>query len=217
MDEQLLEKIQRALPPYLSAETKKELLAQLLRYPDNKNYYGTIPGETEPLQGDGWRGFIVVNFHDAQRDAVLGLVVSNSCDIAAENEPDPDQCLLFAPMLDLDRYAALLQEAGKTPQQIGDLLADIRKQEIHRLFYLPPMPGMLGESIVRLDDVHAQPLSSIKPENIQRVFSLNQYGWYVLLIKLSIHFTRMAEHVEREFPEPPHAAAPRNYPGVPEV
>lgn len=216
MDEKLLERVRLTLPPYLGAETKKELLAQLLEYPENRNYYGTIPGETEPVQGDAWRGFMVLDFHTAEREVVLGLVVSNSCDIAAENSPEPDQCLLFAPLLNLDQYIGFLQEAGKTQQQIDETLSDIRKQEIHRLFYLPAVPGVQGESLVRLDDMHAQPLSSIKPDAIQRVFTLNQYGWYVLLIKLSIHFTRMAEDLERKAlpPDPPEeGAAPVNNPG----
>jgi hypothetical protein len=197
MDQDLLEKIRNSLPPYLSAQSKRELLEQLADYTRNRDYYGIVPGETEPLQGDAWRGLITLDFATAERDSVVGLVISNSCDITAQNQPNPDQQMLFAPVLDLERYAHFLEVAGKTAQQITDTLGDIRGQAIHRLFYLPAMHGVFGESLVALDAIHAQPLSSIDAQRIQRVFSLNTYGWYVLLIKLSIHFTRMTERLER--------------------
>ena len=91
MDEDIIEKVRLALPPYLSAESKKELLAQLQQYPRNDNYYGAIPGETEPVQGDAWRGFVAVDFDTLERNTVVGFVISNSCDIAAANNPDSNQ------------------------------------------------------------------------------------------------------------------------------
>ena len=193
-----MEQIRLSLPPYLSAESKRALLEQLLRYPQNTNYYGTIPGETEPVQGDAWQGLEFLEFTTAQRQSVVGLIVSNSCDITAENDPDSDQCLLFAPILDMHLFARALRDAGKTEQAIDDTLNGIRKQEIHRLLYLPPGPGIEGESVVPLDRIQSQPLNSINTAKVRRLFTLNQYGWYVLLIKLSIHFTRMQEKLERQ-------------------
>lgn len=198
MDEALLEKIRLSLPPFLSAESKTELISQLQQYPDNRNYYGTIPGETEPVQGDAWRGFIAIDFETATHEHVIGFVVSNSCDIAAANEPADDQCILFAPILPLGRYVAMLEEAGDSPDQISSELDAIRKQSISRLFYLPAMPGHHEESVVPLDRLFAQPLRMMDLRAMQRFFTLNHYGWYLLLVKLSIHFTRMGEAVPRQ-------------------
>jgi hypothetical protein len=191
-----LEDFRLALPPYLSAAHKRELIAQLRRHPNNTDYYAGL-SETEPVQGDGWRGLLLLNFDDGSRDAVLGMVLSNSCDISVDNEPDPDQRLLFAPVLDLAAYVRFLHEAGKNQEQVTNYLNEIRKQSVHRIFYLPPMHGQFDESIVPLDAVYSQPLNSIDPPATTRVFSLSMYGWYVLLVKLSIHFTRMQENVHR--------------------
>jgi hypothetical protein len=46
--------------------------------------------------------------------------------------------LLFAPVLDVGKYFALLQEAGKAEEEITDILNRIRRQGVRRLFYLPP-------------------------------------------------------------------------------
>jgi hypothetical protein len=198
MDEALLDKIRLSLPQFLSAESKSELIDQLQQYPDNRNYYGTIPGESEPVQGDAWTGFVALDFETAERDRVVGFVISNSCDIAAANAPADDQCILFAPILPLSRYAEMVLEAGDSPDQIESELDAIRKQSISRLFYLPAMTGHHEESVVPLDRLFAQPLRMLNQEAMQRFFTLNLYGWYILLIKLSIHFTRMGEAVPRE-------------------
>ena len=128
----------------------------------------------------------------------LGLaIVSNSCDIAAANNPDPNQRVAFAPLLDLALYREFLIEAGKKPNDVDDYLAKIRRQEIYRIFYLPAMHGHFGESIVALDALHSMPLRAVSDRKLERVFTLSMYGWYVLLVKLSIHFTRMGENIDR--------------------
>jgi hypothetical protein len=68
--------------------------------------------------------------------------------------------LLFAPVLDLGKYFALLQDAGKAEEEITDILNRIRRQGVHRLFYWPPVQGLNGESVVALDAIR-EPLSSI--------------------------------------------------------
>lgn len=193
-----LDRLQLALPPYLGEDGKHALLSQLRRYPDNLDYYGAVPGETEPLQGDAWRSFVLVDFDSADREAVVGLVISNSCDITRDNAPEPDQSLLFAPVLSFAGYLRALAEEGKTPEQIASVAAEIRRQGVHRIFYLPAAHGRLEESIVLLDAVHAQPLRAVPESARTKLFSLSMYGWYVLLVKLSIHFTRMQENVPRE-------------------
>lgn len=197
MQDDFLDNVALALPNYLTVEDKKKLLGQLRQFPDCTDYYGAIPGETEPVQGDGWRGLCAIDFASGARELVLGLVVSNSCDIARARDPDQDQRLLFAPVLDLDRYLNFLRESGKAHDYIVSTSHNIRCQYTDRLFYLPAMHGLFGESVVPLDAIHSQPLSSIDPNAISRVWTLSTYGWYMLLFKLSIHFTRMSEAVSR--------------------
>jgi len=197
MGDQAFDRLGLALPPFLSAEGKRELIAQLRRYPDNFEYFGWAPSDPEAIQGDGWSGLTLFDFETAEREKVQGLILSNSCDIAAANAPMLDQRVAFAPILELSRYQEFIVEAGKTPRQADEYVAQIRRQEIHRLFYLPSIHGLFEESIVALDNIHSIPLEEFSRSSVHRVFSLSMYGWYVLLVKLSIHFTRMAENVDR--------------------
>lgn len=201
MEPEFLEQVRRSLAPYLSDESKSDLIRQLRAFAEQparpSDYFTTIPSAPDPLQGDVWRGLVVLDFDTSERDQVVGMVLSNSCDISTANEPYPDQRLVFAPLLALDVYAQLLQEAGKTHQQVDTYLEQVRRQKVYRIFYVPAMPGVLRESIVALDAVHSEPLRALAADGVRRLFSLNNFGWYMLLLKLSIHFTRMDEKLDR--------------------
>jgi hypothetical protein len=194
MEPSSLERFQIALPPFLSETDKRALLAQLEGFPGSGSFFG-ITDDPEPVQGDAWSGFVALQYPDGKSERVAGLVISNSCDIGAANKPDPDQRILFAPLIDVAAYEHLLKELGRPADAIDERLKKIRNQEIHRIFYIPENGAFGGESLVLLDDLHAQPLSSLN--GIERVFSLSTYGWYVLLMKLSVHFTRTTDGVTR--------------------
>lgn len=197
MDGLPLDALQLALPSYLSNEDKRDLLSKLLESPHTSDYFGRAPDEPDPIQGDGWHGLTIIDFVTGKRSVVLGFVVSNSCDIAAANDPTADQNILFAPVVNLNSYLRALQELGQTTAQVIAMASSIRKQQVHRILYLPAMHGLMGESIVVFDRLQAQPLHSLAGARLQRVFSLSNFGWYLLLFKLSLHFMRMDERVRR--------------------
>ncbi len=174
------------------------MLQQLSRYPDNYNYFGPIPGEKEPVQGDAWQGLIAFDFDSGERESVIGMILSNSCDIAAANNPDGDQRVVFAPLIDMELYAGFLREEGKRESDVQYWLTQVRRQEMNRIFYVPAMHGAFGESLVLLDTIHSMPVSRLTDAGAVRKFSLNLYGWYVFLVKLSIHFTRTTEGIARD-------------------
>jgi len=85
---------------------------------------------------------------------------------------------------------------GWSSDKVQSTLDAIKKQLVTNFFYLPAS-GTFAESVAVLDDLQSQPLSYFARNNGGRVFSLNQFGWYLLLIKLSVHFTRMGEGLAR--------------------
>ena len=64
------------------------------------------------------------------------------------------------------------------------------------MLYVPAVAG-LPETFVRLDHIRPQPLHSFLAGQRKRLFSLSQGAFYILLIKLAIHFTRIQERVNR--------------------
>ncbi len=128
----------------------------------------------------------------------VGFILSNSCDIAPENDRPLPVKAAFAPLMSLDKYAELLRNV-KDPASVENRVATIRRQEVTSLMYLPAPPGAdFGESVALLDDLHSEFVSDfLDMESRERVFRLSQAGHYVLLLKLAIHFTRVQDGVIR--------------------
>lgn len=186
------------LPKYLTPDQRRELWAELREFPNIRSFYmPPSPGDDGALQGDGWRGLVVIRFETLEQRNVTGLILSNSCDIAPENPRASPTNVVFAPLVALDRYADRLRASGQTAEQVAGLLDSIRKQEVTQLFYLPGSAYGPPESVAFLDDVHSHPAEHFFRSERVRVFRLNQVAFYVLLLKLSIHFCRFQEGVPR--------------------
>ena len=196
MPEDIFEKIELYLPKYLTPNQKSELFSELKKFPDNQNFY-LFAEPVELLQGDGWRGLVAINFYTLERKSLSGVILSNSCDIDPKNTQPGEVKVLFCPLLKLSTYVELLGAAGKTTEQINNVLSDIDSQRVTTIFYLPSCAGVIEESIIVLDDIHAHPLQDFIRQDRSRLFSLNQYSFYIFLIKLSIHFSRFQENIQR--------------------
>lgn len=193
----IFEQARLFLPKYLTPAQEKELFSELKKFPDNPRFYletSTYPKEI--LQGDGWRGFVVIDFQSTEKRDVSGVVLSNSCDISEENARSAPVNVLFSPMIPVQKYADLLSQ-HKEPDQVDRVIASIRKQQVTSIFYLPESPGALAESMILLDNIHSHPMADFSGRARSKVFTLNQYAFYLFLMKLSIHFSRFGERVAR--------------------
>jgi hypothetical protein len=197
-DADFFEQIKLSLPKYLTPKQKEDLFSELSKFPENYAFYLSNAAWAEQLlQGDGWRGFVAINFTTGEQKTVSGVIVSNSCDIAPDNVRDLPANVLFSPLIELSRYADQLRAVGKSAEQIASLLEAIRKQRVTSMFYLPEHPGICRESIILLHDIHAHPLPNFLGTERTCLFTLNQFAFYLFLIKLSIHFARFQEGVQR--------------------
>ena len=168
---------------------------------NHKNYYlGPQYHQQDLLQGDGWRGFVAINFHSGERKSVNGLVLSNTCDVDIKNPRDADPNIIFVPLIKLSRFKETLIGAGKTDADVMNKIDAIRSQRTTSIFYLPELPDIVEESMVLFDDLHQHPLADFHAIEKSKLFTLNQYAFYLFLVKLSIHFTRFSEDLPR-YPE----------------
>lgn len=193
----IFERAKLYLPKYLTPAQQKELWEELRRFPTVRSFYLPTDDDRRVLQGDGWHGLVVINFDSMQRRTVAGLVVSNSCDIAPENQSALATNVVFAPLISLSRYREALEKAGQTATQVADVVDTIRRQEVTYLFHLPEGPYGVNESVVCFDDLHSHPAHHFLSNERTRLFRLSQVAFYVLLLKLSIHFCRFQEGVPR--------------------
>jgi hypothetical protein len=191
------EQIRLHLPPYLSPERERDLWRELRSFPNNRSLYSARNTDPDCLQGDGWRGFIAIDFHSLERKVVSGVVLSNSCDISTANRRATTPNITFVPLMRLEGYLAVLEGNGYTTEQRANLAATIRRQEVTSLMHLPGISGQMDESVAIFGDARSQPLGDFVAGERSMLFRLSDFGFYLFLFKLSIHFTRMLENVER--------------------
>lgn len=192
-----VEEISRQLPYYLmTAEQKDWFVAELKNF-GQKNFY-TSKYQEEILQGDGWSSVEIIRFSDAKRDLIKGLVLSNSCDIDPENHRHIPALITFAPLIALKNFINALESSGLASQQIKDKVTAIREQRVSSIFFLPRGAQMDDDHIAMLDNLHTVPLMHhIAQQRKEKVFTLSQVAFYIFSMKLSIHFCRLHEGLER--------------------
>lgn len=158
--------------------------------------YSRLPQETI-YQGDGIQNLQIQYLPQPQTKPAPGIILSNTCDISPENPRPYPIRVLYAPLIKLQTYRTFLEKAWNT-EKIAAHISDLRKQRITQIFFVPSI-GEVEDSLVLLDRVISNSITAIpQPLSENRIFSLSQYGHYLFLFKLSLHFTRMAEGVDRD-------------------
>jgi hypothetical protein len=193
-----LEEIRIYLPKYLSPESEENLYDQLKQFPENiddRLYTNYLLEPQVIYQGDGIEGLLVVNLPDTEVRPARGMILSNTCDV------DERDNLVYAPIFNLEKYekGLIASEVLKDEEQKRDHIYAIKKQRITQIFYLPKGGALENESIVFLDKVNSCDNSflSEKPIKDIRLFTLSNYGLYLFIFKLSVHFTRITEGIDR--------------------
>lgn len=190
------ESIQDQIPYYLTREDKGNLVKALNSFPRVDYYLNRYSQDF--LQGDGWTSLEVIRFEDGERKFVKGILLSNSCDIDIANKRDLPARIIFSPIIRLSRYKELLMSNIQDGNKIENKIAAIKEQKVTALFYLPKGVAMDDDYVAVLDDVHTIPLNRYIAQNSkQKLFTLSQVGFYLFLLKLSVHFCRFQENIER--------------------
>ena len=190
------------IPYYLTAEPdQKELLSNLqaLNRGAEKGYYISAAKDTGPnsiLQGDGWQGFQLRSFKTGKKREVRGIVLSNSCDISTDNERDIPQKLIFAPIIKLSAAIALYKKRNPAEDAIKAKIAAVKSQSVTNIFYLPAGAQLNEDYVAFLDDLHSIPTEYLLSKK-NKLFTLSMAGFYLFAFKLSVHFCRLQENIDR--------------------
>jgi hypothetical protein len=184
--------IREYLPYYLTEEAKVGIVNELKKFHlGEMQYYLLNRYEHEMLQGDGWTRLHLRNFETGEKISINGVVLSNTCDVDPANLRDLPVNIIFAPLIPVDAYIARLARAGLVMARIDDKINAMRRQEVTNVFYVPGGNGLDAEHIVLLDDVHSMPAKVHEDEKSKgKIFTLSQAGFYLFILKLSMHFCR---------------------------
>lgn len=192
-----------AIPSYLSEGAQEALRDALRSFPDMSGkafYTSSIPDSEKTLfQGDGLKDVLIVDLPSLNVKEVNCIIISNTCDMDEANQKLNPSRVLYAPIMRLSDYKRSLLDSGADESRVMSHIESLKSQEVNQLFYLPSQDGILNDSIVYLDRILNLPNSYFKRSDLKekRVFSLTQYGHYLFLVKLSMHFSRFQEGVDR--------------------
>lgn len=106
-----------------------------------------------------------------------GLLLTNTCDT------DRDERLSFAAMIPVKEYT-----------DRGQNETSIKQNEFTSLMYIPSTVADVGDYVVDLTIINSfsrfQIEKAIEAGKVQRVATLNQFGYYMFLLKLTVFFMR---------------------------
>jgi hypothetical protein len=183
--------IQKYLPQYLSSGAKEALKNSLDDFPNNlekmimpENIFNEY--KSKLLQSDIIECKNIYDGHNAKV-----MIISNSCDNSSENERNFPICVSFVAILSLEKMKEAFEKSGKDKQAIDNKIDAIKKQQVTNMFYLP------NDMVALLDRTMHLDYNKFSEAMINKIASLSNYGFYVFLFKLSYHFTRLREGVQR--------------------
>lgn len=200
----LLDDATRFLPRHLTEDETKKLFEDIKEFPgnlDKRLYMTPAPEDQEAiLQGDGVEGLLVVNLPAPEIKPTKAMILSNSCDADPSNERAFPTALCYAPIFSFDKYLdALRRRNVKSEEYLVNHARDIRRQALTQIFFLPKSGGLEGDSIVFLDRINNCQSNHVDRTELPktRLFSLSQYGHWLFLLKISIHFSRLTDKTKR--------------------
>lgn len=198
-----VETLQRQIPFYLTAEDQRALLKELNAISEGGAAGYLLSDHNDSfkelmLQGDGWRGFQLFLFESGERRSVRGVVLSNTCDVDPDNPRDIPARVIFAPLVKLSAYQALLSQSGIDAKRAEAKISAIKAQKTTNVFFLPSGGRLTEDYIVRLDEAHSMPVAAhLQAGEREKLFTLSNTGFYMLVLKLSFHFCRLHEKLNR--------------------
>lgn len=218
MDEQteLLEIFKTFLPKYLSPEINEDLLRFISSdFPlsnDASKVYSEVAEIETFLQGDAVEEIPFSTFNSSPpsfiADFQQGVLISNTCDITEENERMTSPFASFSLIFKLEEYLDQLRSDGKSNARIKSFENNLKANRLSGFMYLPQKVKdgeiVFSESFLRFDRIANLPASILNrkynlayvPEG-NRLFSFSNYGFFLFLTKLSVHFCRIRENVIR--------------------
>ena len=197
------EDIKKYLPQYLSDSDAKQLFSALKDFPNNidERFYSNYNLDDDILyQGGCLKDIPAFNLPDTRTKLSQSMAISNTCDMDLSNSnkrPWNTQRILFSQIILLEKLEKVLYQKF-SEDRISNYISSLRKQQITNAFYLPKSKN-LDEAVAFFDYTNSFDINFVDRESLKekRLVSLSNYGFYILLLKLSIHFTRIQEKVQR--------------------
>jgi hypothetical protein len=199
-----LSEIKLYLPKYLSPSSEQNLFEQLKNFPqniDSRIYSENVRLENIYYQGDGSEGLLVTNLPNPDIRSANAMMLSNTCDINPQNKRLFSGQFCYSPILKIAKFKEqLVAKNTDSNERIEQFMETIRSQRVSQILFLPCGGELKEDSFIFFDRICSCNLSYLENAQIagKKLFSLSDYGLYLFLFKLSIHFTRVNEGKGRD-------------------
>ena len=204
-----IEELQRLLPPELTDQKKGRLQEGLKQFsdPDNSqdkfytDFYLPI-SHNYFLQGDLIKEmrFPVFNKGSRQYEKLYfdALLISNTCDIDESNKRTVSKRAVIAKLIPVNIFIESLKELAV--ENAAEILTHAKNQQFSNIIYLPTTKNN-EDYLAYLDDlsiIEKEEINTLKEDiATNRIESLDYFGYYLFIFKLSYHLCRLPEETER--------------------
>lgn len=213
-----LDFIKNYLPKYLTPDLKDNLFNVVKSdFPNSNNpniLYINLKNDNLLYQGDCIIDvpFSIFDKNENKFESLYqcGVILSNTCDISPENLRIGENMIQFAATCELNEYIEELKKNRISEDRVKNFIIDLKSNKISNLFYLPKKEignkVVMEESFIKFDSTVSLPINlfindevynmKYSPEG-DRTYTFSNYGFYLFIIKLSIHYCRFREGVFR--------------------
>ncbi len=154
----------------------------------NCDKFFTIYKSSSILQGDflsNVKFTLISKNEDVLHTDTIGMILSNTCDIKH------DEFIVMAPVFPFEYFEKIYPKEKKT-------IDSIKKNLIFRFFYIPSCFGN-PEFVVDFTKICSYEkkylINKLEKDNTKKLLSFTQLGYYLLILKLTIHLLR-SESIE---------------------
>ena len=203
---------ERLLPDYLSKAEKGRLLNALAQFnekngwnypPYNHFYLSNKPNHF--LQGDLVRGIRQAFWNpimdEFQKIYANALILSNTCDLDGTNERIITKDVVLAPLTPFNDFVEELSLIVPNKTKLATIIEGVKSQTYSNVFYLPTNLRSNQDFVCFFDNAFWFPTDELAEylPNIEqiRLQSLDYFGYYLFIVKLSYHFCRLPEEKQR--------------------
>lgn len=204
-----IDELEKLLPPELTDQKKGRLREGLVQFSDpyksQDKFYTDfyLPGSHDYfLQGDLIREMRFPSFNretgQYQKLYYDALILSNTCDVDESNRRTLRKKVVLAKLITVEMFIESMRELEI--ENAAEILTQVKNQQYSNIIYLPPSKDNI-EYLAYLDDlsiVEKEEINSLKEDIlVNRIESLDYFGYYLLIFKLSYHLCRLPEETER--------------------
>lgn len=188
------------LPAGLAEADLRDMYADLARLDQGALRFFSRDEFDFPLQGDAYDGvpYVNVDVDPASVRSTRAMLLSNTCDMSADNRRAEPARVIVAPLIRVARLRQVALEEGVSAVAFEAKLTAMRQHRVSNALLLPAGKGIAEESVVFFDRLQSMQIARFHDATPVKLATLSNQAFWLLTVKISIHFSRLQEGVNRQ-------------------